>query len=254
MKTVTIDIGNTCSKVDVWTDEGFLCRHSSGPLNVEEIVGMGERENVKAYIVSSVRKDSGEAVRQLKEKSQCPVVVFDNDEIERYYSSIEYKGKLGPDRLAAVLGADVIYPGVAKMVVDLGTAMTIDIADSQGNFCGGNISLGLFSRMKALAQATSKLPDIKEIGEGKIFGDDTASAISSGALAGVIGEILYSFLKAREKFGVKVGILTGGDAGYVEREVMDTLGGINDPYLVGRGLDYHLRTRRLHPPVGGVDK
>lgn len=201
--------------------------------------------------MSSVKKDTERIVDVLKDRSGCLVVDFNNKEINKYYKPTKYKGGLGPDRMAAALGSDVIYPSVPKMVVDIGTAMTIDIVDAKGYFVGGNISLGLGSRMKALAKATSKLPETEGLNWKGNFGEDTVSAIEAGARNGVVGEILYSFEMARKAYYVKIGLVTGGDASEIWKDIKDKLKGINDPYMVGRGLNCHLRKNYLHVPVDG---
>lgn len=245
MTTATIDIGNSYTKVDFWNDEGFIGRHSVKSPDVDQVTEILREMQPAAICVSSVRKESDEFIRRLKERADCRVVSFDSEEIGKYYDPKDYKGNLGPDRLAAALGANVIYPETAKMVVDLGTAMTIDIVDENGAFKGGNISLGLYTRMKALAAATSKLPEIEETAPAGEFGSDTNTAISRGAINGVTGEILYSYEQAKEKYGVKRGMVTGGDGGRVWDAVKETLNGVNDPYMVGRGLNWHLREHYL---------
>ena len=252
MNTVTIDIGNGSAKADFWDNDGFMFRKSGGAFDIDSIVDLGKNIDVGGYIVSTVRRDSEDIIRELEEKSGCLVVRFDFQEIKRHYDISFYKGNLGPDRMAAVLGSNVVYPGIPKMVVDIGTAMTIDVVDASGNFKGGNISLGLMSRMKALAAATSKLPAVEEMKKYEDFGTDTEMAISSGARNGVVGEILYSFEKAKREYGVRLGVLTGGDAEKIYFYLSRELGGLLDPYLVGRGLDYHLRVHHLHVPVGRI--
>ena len=242
MNTATIDIGNSATKVDFWGAEGLLNRDSQGEWDVAQTVSSAKRHNVDIFIVSSVRKDTDSLVERLRKESGLAVVSFDGEEMRKWYDLSRYAGDLGPDRLAAVIGADVLYPGEAKMVVDMGTATTIDICDKEGRFRGGNISLGLFSRMKALWAATSKLPEVSSLTEGNYFGTNTTEAIQSGAINGIEGEILYSYKKGREIFGVERVVLTGGDAMKIRGEVIDEIKGTIDPYLVGRGLDHHLRT------------
>lgn len=242
MNTATVDIGNSSTKVDFWASKGFLSREILKDWNVNQLFEIASNYNVEAYIVSSVRKDSSGKLNELKDKAGCPVVDFNETEIRKYYDLSEYEGHLGPDRMAAILGAERILPGKTKMVVDLGTAMTIDVVDKSGKFMGGNISLGLYTRLKALAEATSKLPDIKCLDGYEAFGHDTAEAIKAGAINGVSGEIIYSFQISREGYGVGALILTGGDGEKILPKVEETLKVIYDPYLVGRGLDFHLRS------------
>lgn len=123
------------------------------------------------------------------------------------------------------------------MVVDCGTAITIDIIDDEGKFCGGNISAGLELRLKALHNYTSLLPEVSIKGIVSDFGNNTESAMRDGVINGVIGEIIYSYMKAKNKYGIDKIVFTGGDATllliYLEKEKLNVC---YDPYLVGRGL------------------
>lgn len=244
MNTLTIDIGNSSTKVDSWDDTGIIARELSGPeVTVDKILQLIKRLSIAGIIISTVRRDSGDFIKELRDKTGCKVVDFNNKEIHEYYDLAVYKGKIGSDRIAAIEGANVLFPDLAKLVVDLGTAMTIDVADQTGVFKGGNISAGLFTRMKALASSTSRLPEVKKIDYKRPFGEDTITAIEAGARNGVYGEILYSVQQAKNEYNIKVIVLTGGDAPEIHLE--DNLKIVYDQYLVGRGLNNHLRSHYL---------
>lgn len=258
MNTLSVDIGNSSTKVDSWSNDGIIGRELEGSLSLDDILRVVEKSEIKGIIVSTVRNDSESLIEGLREKSGCVVVEFNEDEFRRYYDFSAYKGHLGPDRAAAYLGAELIFPDTAKLIVDAGTALTIDVVDSMGKYRGGNISMGFQSRLKALANATSRLPEIDDKDSDFdccSFGNDTYTAIRFGAANGLRGEVVYSAYLAKGQYDIKMVILTGGDADkiyfpdteYERRE---------DRYLVGRGLDYHLRSRYLQVPVGcpsGVD-
>ncbi len=55
---------------------------------------------------------------------------------------------LGMDRLAAAVGASVMFPSQAVLIVDFGTAITFDIVTAEGEYLGGNISPGAKSRLR----------------------------------------------------------------------------------------------------------
>lgn len=242
MNTLTIDIGNSRVKVDSWADNGLIGRElEKENVSVDEILKEAERLDVKGMIVSTVRDDSEILVTGLKERFSHLVLEFDTEEIEKHYNLSNYRGKIGPDRVAAFLGAESLIPGVSKLVVDLGTAMTIDLVDENGTFCGGNISIGYSTRKKALAKATSRLPEVKDNFQTGLFGNDTSSAIEAGTSNGVEGEIYYTALQAKQGFNTQLIIATGGDLPNIVVKAPEGMQSLNDAYLVGRGLDYHLR-------------
>lgn len=242
MNTLSIDIGNNRIKLDYWADEGIISRTESNALPIDEIKQRVKDNDIKGIIVSSVRKNSEEVIKELKEKSGCDVIInFNQEEISKYRDKIKYKGNVGADRIAAYIGANECIKG-AKLIVDAGTAITLDVVDKENNYCGGNISLGLQSRMKALADATSLLPKVVDIKDLSNFGNDTKSAIEDGARNGVIGEILYTIELAKSEYNIDWVFITGGDSEIfltaIERKWKNC---ISDACLVGRGLNYHLR-------------
>src|SRR5438309_4098631 len=97
---------------------------------------------------------------------------------------------LGPDRLAAVIGANKLFPGKGSLVIDAGTAITYDWVDAEGNYFGGSISPGLNMRYKALNYYTRALPLVtadEKFSEN--YGDDTTTAILSGVQNGIKYEL-----------------------------------------------------------------
>ena len=152
---------------------------------------------------------------------------------------VEYatRGSLGNDRVAAALGASVLIPGEAALVVDAGTAVTIDLVDCEGNFLGGNIAPGMRLRFKSLSYETSQLPMVDENGDMPEFGCDTMSAIRCGVVGGMVSEIADAFRRASELYGCSRIVITGSD-GNVLAPLLEKRGlpVLMDPDLVGRGL------------------
>ena len=88
----------------------------------------------------------------------------------------------------------------------------------RGNIPGGNISPGLYTRLKALNHFTSRLPLIHEITPPvRDFGQTTSEAITAGVLRGLIYEIKGYIDEAKASDpNVKV-YVTGGDAPLIEQ-------------------------------------
>jgi len=68
--------------------------------------------------------------------------------------------KLGIDRIAAALGALTLYPNTNLIVIDMGTATTIDAIDQNKHFLGGSILAGMQTSLEALTSKSAALPDI----------------------------------------------------------------------------------------------
>jgi type III pantothenate kinase len=104
-------------------------------------------------------------------------------------------GQLGADRWAALVGAWHLQRG-ACLVVNAGTATTVDLLSSQGLFRGGVIIPGVDLMKRALAQYTAGLP----LAQGRLAVEPrcTADAIESGCLQAQAGAIerMYARLEA----------------------------------------------------------
>ena len=123
-------------------------------------------------------------------------------------SSYEQPAQLGCDRWAALVGAHRLYPGAA-LVVNAGTAMTVDALTDDGLFLGGIIVPGLDLMRRALDAHTAGLP--LQPGEVRFFPSNTGDAIMSGAahaLAGAI-ERMAGFMRESGQDPLRV-LLSGG--------------------------------------------
>ncbi|WP_421763568.1 type III pantothenate kinase [Ekhidna sp.] len=129
---------------------------------------------------------------------------------------------LGPDRIAAAVGANELFPKNNNLIVDLGTCMTIDLVDKSAVFRGGIISPGLKMRMTAMAKFTDKLPDISsEFGEinFNVLGKSTKECLYSGSLGGILNEINGVVRTLSKDFTSLNTIITGGDAHFFESKL-----------------------------------
>ena len=139
---------------------------------------------------------------------------------------------LGNDRWAALIGAHRHYRG-NTVIVDAGTAVTIDLIHANGHHRGGLIAPGYQSMLQAL-QSTTEL-DIPSPADRPMEmspGDNTADCIRAGALYSLIGLIDQA---ARQFVGGDNRlILTGGNASMLQPVL--PRGSIHDPNLVFSGL------------------
>jgi type III pantothenate kinase len=118
---------------------------------------------------------------------------------------------LGADRFAALVGARARERG-AVLVVDAGTAMTVDALAADGTFLGGMIVPGYRLMLESLARGTAELP-LAGGGYAELA-RDTDAAIVSGALHALAGAVERGLRALREAGGADAPalLLTGGDA------------------------------------------
>ena len=138
---------------------------------------------------------------------------------------------LGVDRWLALLGAQKLFAGKAVMIVDAGTALTIDWLDEQGIHQGGWIMPGLRLQQQSVVQQTAKVFN-KELLDARVIpGRETVSCLQNGCLAAVIGAIQQGWLLGRAERLV----LTGGDALYLKPQLADLVV-TTEPLLIFQGL------------------
>lgn len=126
---------------------------------------------------------------------------------------VEEPACVGIDRLLNAVAASVWSKGKKTIIIDAGSAVTIDLLDETATFQGGAIFPGLRLQAKALHDYTALLPiiDVPEVPNA--LGKSTVGAIQSGLFYGTVGAILMieSLLWDQPKPRPKV-FLTGGDA------------------------------------------
>ena len=146
---------------------------------------------------------------------------------------------LGVDRLAAAVGAvEMGYDNC--LIVDFGTAITIDLVEN-GVFRGGNISPGVRTRFRALHDYTQRLPECNPTEEVLPLGRTTAQAIEQGVMQGIVNEI-EGYISAFSKKNAKITLIfTGGDAKFFVKRIKNAIFAKWDPVVCGlnRILEYN---------------
>ena len=118
----------------------------------------------------------------------------------------------GVDRLCAAAAA-FDHLGVACVVADFGTAVTIDCVNDDGVFIGGAILPGLEMGAKSLAAHTAQLPKVEVTEPTWVFGKDTRQAIVGGLVMSARGALReFAEAYATELGHWPVVVVTGGDA------------------------------------------
>jgi type III pantothenate kinase len=92
--------------------------------------------------------------------------------------------EVGPDRIANAIAATHLYPDRDLIVVDFGTATTLDVVRAGRDFVGGIIMPGLRISMEALEQKTARLPNVEILAATELVGRSTVEGIQSGLYFG----------------------------------------------------------------------
>jgi len=168
-------------------------------------------ESVGACIISSVVPQSMFNLRNLSRRylGLDPLVVGENTNLG-IEIRVQKPAEVGADRLVNAIGAHAAYPG-SLIVIDSGTATTIDVVCSDGAFEGGIIAPGIHLSVEALHSAAAKLPRVALRKPDRIIGTDTVTAMQSGVFWGYISLIegMIARIKAERKEHLTV-VATGG--------------------------------------------
>jgi type III pantothenate kinase len=152
-------------------------------------------------------------------------------------SGYRHPRRLGVDRWVAMIGAWAELEA-ACIVVDAGTAVTIDAIDDDGQHLGGQILPGARLMSDALAASTSDIPAVgRQLSATtglEMFGDTTSKAVQHGAWNAVAGAIDRAITTLRSNAYDPAVVLTGGDAS----RMLTALGTkpLHRPHLVLQGL------------------
>ncbi len=164
---------------------------------------------------------------------------------------VDRPGEVGADRLCNALAAARLH-GTPAVVVDFGTATTLDCVAADGAYVGGAIAPGLELGLEALAARTAKLPRIELRAPDRAIGRDTVSAMQSGTIfgyqalaAGLLARVRVELADANDVAPADVrAILTGGLSAAPWARALEGIDAI-DPDLTLKGLAI------LHAEVGG---
>jgi type III pantothenate kinase len=233
-----VDIGNTFTKLGIFNTANKIVNLVSYPNNNSNIIEFILKNSIKKAIISNVGKQNIELI-QVLEETNIPTVIFSNKTPIPIKNLYKTPDTLGEDRLAAIIGAFSLYKNNNILIIDAGTALTIDFINKNAEYIGGNISPGMKMRFKALNTFTNKLPLVSTNNSFDIIGNSTESAIISGVQQGMINEINgYIELFNKKYDNLKV-LLTGGDSFFFEKNIKNTI--FANPELVLIGLNYILQ-------------
>ncbi len=211
MKILTVDIGNTCIKGSIFEESRLLDSRLLEVRDANLLRPLIYEYSPDGAIYCCVGGDADEFVEELEKIFGKPVMRFSHS--SKLPITVNYKtfDTLGLDRIAAAVGA--VSDCRNALVVDAGTAVTLDLV-TDGEFRGGNISPGLRLRLRSLNHYTSRLPLVNPNGDTPRLGYDTATAIRSGVVNGIVSEVVSTFRGASEDVGNLELLLTGGDADF----------------------------------------
>jgi type III pantothenate kinase len=258
--TITIDAGNSAVKVALLIDHRVAATEriatddaaARGQLGVR-LQALLAREHDEApdrtrsrrgIVLVSVVPAWTEAVMHAAVRAAVPLLLADHGSIP-IEARLPHPERIGSDRLINAYAVARLH-GTPAIVVDLGTATTVDAVDGGGAFLGGAILPGVELGLRALAGGTALLPDVDPVAPRQAIGCDTGEAIRSGVVFGHVGAVRELVMRMTAELGPHEKphvVVTGGfsaapwaglfvDSGGPAAAIADLL----DPQLTLRGL------------------
>ena len=229
MDTVfTVDIGNTrthCALVGL----------SGGRLEILSSADYASADFARTSVCGRLAEESGagyaawcSVVPEYGARLKSALAGFGSFQLTHENSPIcidlDNPAQVGQDRIADAVGAGLFFEP-PYIVVDMGTAVTIDLVDAEGRYAGGAIAPGMHAFTDYLGERAAQLPKINpaEADYGKSIGKDTVSAMQVGCVKGfckladgIIKDIERDFFKGESADSKTV--FTGGSVGLLPKK------------------------------------
>ncbi|RZD21467.1 type III pantothenate kinase [Pseudoalteromonas sp. MEBiC 03485] len=176
-----VDVGNTAIKAVLFDGKGYqACELSNLPWS-----------QIKELVYACV--GSAELLKPLLAQAQQHAVPYFEAEVTAKLAMLtcayQQFQNLGIDRWLAVIAAYVEYPQQNCIIIDAGTATTIDVLNKEGAHLGGWILPGLDLMTSSLTQNTQRVFDDKQIPFTTDLGRNTPNGLKNGAMVATLGAI-----------------------------------------------------------------
>jgi type III pantothenate kinase len=231
---LAIDAGNTQTVYGVWDGTQWLAmwrRNTDGAETEDELAvwlrGLfdlsGIEFKVDRVIAATVVPAIQTSVSRLAEKwLKAPLAFLESGEQVGLPVDYQPKTAVGPDRIANALGALQKHSGPI-IVVDFGTATTLDVVDRNGVYVGGAILPGIEVASSALVGRTSRLPRFELKAPETAIGKTTVHSLQSGMMLGYAGAIDSLANRIDSELGGGSTILATGGLGSIFVDLCESI-------------------------------
>lgn len=229
---LTIDCGN--STIDLRrVDDGarlVLARDSLGSSDLAAFLAVPPRRAMLASVVP----EAADSITSRLAALGCRTLVAGRDVPCPLPLRYDTPATLGVDRWLGALAAH--RRAGRAVVVDCGTATTVNLVESDGSFCGGSIAPGLAAFVAGMVAATPRLPTARLDAEPTVPARTSQAAVDAGVLLGYCGLVEHLVaLHQRAARGPSHVFATGGNASRLLR--WSRLQAEHAPALVHEGLE-----------------
>lgn len=244
---LTFDVGNTRTNIGLYDDNSLVKKFWILSKDLENGLEEVLFENINQVkitgaVIGSVVKGLDDKISTILRKLyDIEAVVISSESNLPIRLGVDYPEKLGVDRL--INGAYAYKKfNQSAIIIDCGSAITLDVVNNEGEFLGGIIALGLKNQLRAISSSTSALPELNLKSIETSIGKNTQDAILSGVINGTASMLdgmiekcsneLFDGLSNEPKI-----ILTGGDAGFIKDYLKTKIDVIDENFTLN-GLKY----------------
>jgi len=243
---LVLDIGNTNITAGVFQDTELVAHwrlatehEVTGDQLAVTLRGLFELRGLRfdqviGVVVSSVVPPLAGAVQHLCREyfNRDPLVVGPG---VKTGMAIDYEDprEVGADRVVNAVAAFEEHGGPC-VVVDFGTATTLDAVSAEGHYLGGAIAPGIQISLDALFHHAAQLRRVELVRPRKAIGRNTVWSMQSGIIFGYSGLVMELIRRFREELGEAKVIATGGLAALIAEQV-EAISEV-DPWLTLKGL------------------
>ncbi|MBA2274246.1 MAG: type III pantothenate kinase [Actinobacteria bacterium] len=250
---LAVDVGNTQTHLGVFDRDNLLYEwraSTDAGRTADELAlmfgqflalaGLSFTRSITGVAISSVVPPATQELREMTLKYfGFPPLVVEPGTRTGIGVMTDHPREVGADRIANAVAAHEMYPNEGVVVVDFGTAITVDAVSGEGKYLGGAIAPGIDTSAAALFSATAQIQRVELVAPPSAIGRNTINSVQSGVIFGTASLVDGLIERVTQEMGgseegtVSV-VATGGLAGTVVEHCRRV--GHIEPMLTLRGL------------------
>ena len=215
---LALDIGNTNVSWALIENDRIMENGRWGALT-EISAGLARLPRVEGVAAATVAPEKARTILAgVQRATRCDPIIAGRDLDAPIQNLTRAPQRVGVDRLLAAVAA-YTRTRTATIVVDAGSAITVDCVDAAGSFVGGAILLGPGLTARALHEFTERLPQVKIARPESLIGRDTEESMQAGIYWGAVFAV-EGMIEAIKRHGTEAEtIITGGDGEWIAAEL-----------------------------------
>ena len=222
---LTVDVGNTQTLIGVFEKERLEheWRVSTDPKRTADELALLFGEFLQLADLSFSRQITGVAISSVVPKATqelremtlryfgFPPVVVEPGVKTGIAILTDNPREVGADRIANAVAAHEMFPDSSTVIVDFGTAITVDAVSAEGQYLGGAIAPGVDTAASALFSSTAQIRRVQLLAPSSAIGKTTVGAVQSGIMFGTAALVDGLIERVSEELDGDVEVIaTGG--------------------------------------------